>query len=180
MSGQSYQNQISFQDSRVQGEKSGHVAASLLHRRARCSRWLVLLAGLALIGSLAGCNKPRGKIDRLYKVHGKVVFDKQPAVGATVVLHPQEGSFPPGINPTATTDKEGKFQINSYKPDDGAPVGGYVITVSWFKIIQAPSGVTPGPNVLPDSYAVPETSPVKLIVEPKELNEVPLIEIAAQ
>ncbi len=56
---------------------------------------------------------------------------EQPAVGFRVVFHPlleQEG---PRFAPAGITDENGEFQLQSYRPNDGAPAGDYVVTFSW-------------------------------------------------
>lgn len=180
MSGQHFNNSLSGSlASDRKAVSAASACGNLFRSRARCSQWLILLAGLALIGSLAGCKKDGPPVFKVHKVRGQVLFDGKPATGVTVVLNPDEGSFPPGVSPMAMTRDEGKFEIGSYTPGDGAPAGKYVVTLTWFKVIDAPSGPTPGPNVIPAKYATSENSPVKFTVEAKDLNEIPVIEISS-
>jgi hypothetical protein len=88
-----------------------------------------LLAAVAFL-PLTGCG--RGSGVRQFKVHGKVLSQGQPAVGAIVVFHPASSMgaasrFPP----RGVVGKDGAFTIGSRTTDDGAPAGDYAVTIIW-------------------------------------------------
>jgi hypothetical protein len=97
----------------------------------------------------------------VYPVEGKVTFKGQPAHGAQVVLHAAKPSEIDQTAPVGDVKADGTFNITVYEPGDGAPEGDYVATVQWFKKV----GVAAGPNVLPQEYASPRTSPIKVSVK---------------
>jgi len=90
--------------------------------RRRFAGWLLAL--LAVV--CAGCSKSG---PRLYPVHGKILFEGQPARGATLVLHALGNSAPNGIKPRAFVDRDGAFEVFTYAAGDGAPAGEYAVTV---------------------------------------------------
>jgi len=137
---------------------------------------LAIASGMFLVVAGNGCAK-KIPVLPVYKVSGQVLVNNEPAIGAMVILNPVAGALPQNIVPSATTNKEGKFKINGYGTGDGAPAGEYVVTVSWFKLIDAPSGLVPGPNVIPAQYSNPKTSPVKVEVQKGKATEIPTIEI---
>lgn len=90
---------------------------------------LVLPVGLAIL-PLTGCGHHSGVSQ--YQVHGKVLSQGQPAVGAIVVFHRVDSSaavsrFPP----RGVTGKDGAFVVGSRTTDDGAAEGDYAVTIVW-------------------------------------------------
>jgi hypothetical protein len=86
---------------------------------------------LALILWAAGCgakNKP-------VPVNGSVTLDGRPIEGAMVTFAPDGGG---GREATAITDKEGAFQLTTFKPNDGALPGSYKVTVDYKEGAVAP------------------------------------------
>ena len=124
----------------------------------------------------AGCGESRVPV---YPVSGKISFQGRPPVGAQVVLHPVDHTEPSDIAPIGIVQGDGSFHITAYEPDDGAPIGHYVATVQWFKIVSDANGGGGGrgPNVLPKEYASARTSPIKVQVT-ENGAEIPAIEIA--
>jgi hypothetical protein len=59
-----------------------------------------------------------------------------------------------GVKPSATTGEDGTFQLSTYDQDDGAPVGGYSVTIQWY---QAGDNAKPakGKRALPAGFARP-------------------------
>ena len=88
-----------------------------------------LVAGLTVA---AGCSEPAPLPGpEPTPVSGSVVYQGRPAVGFRVALHPAQPWEGAQFAPSATTDAEGKFQIHSYRENDGAPPGEYVVTFTW-------------------------------------------------
>jgi hypothetical protein len=121
----------------------------------RHGRTVVL--GLCASLLLIGCSERRDW-KPVYPVRGQVFYQGQPAVGARVVLHPAAGEPEPRyIPPQAVVGADGSFVLTTYQAQDGAPAGAYVAVV--FKL----SGKGP-PNLLPERYESPETSPLRVTV----------------
>ncbi|MGH7202173.1 MAG: carboxypeptidase-like regulatory domain-containing protein, partial [Planctomycetaceae bacterium] len=54
-----------------------------------------------------------------------MIYNEQPVEGATVVFIPTGHKH----GATAQTDAEGKFQLRTYEPGDGAVPGNYKVTI---------------------------------------------------
>jgi hypothetical protein len=67
---------------------------------------------------------------RLNTVHGKVLYEGQPAKGAMVVFYPKGNDSLSVVPPTAITGEDGTFTLSSGK-DAGAAAGEYVVTITW-------------------------------------------------
>ena len=101
-----------------------------------------------------------------YPVSGKAALDGRPLGDAVVALY--------GVNKESgkyfyvcdgLTDGTGRFQVTTYGRFDGAPAGEYAVTV-----VKTNAGYRRGTsdeevkNVLPERYATPGTTPLKLTV----------------
>ena len=133
-------------------------------------RWLfALTAGIGLCG--CSSKKIEGRKE-VFPARGKLLVNDQPAPGAMLVLHPVGGDYD-AEHPTATVGADGSFQLTTYVGRDGAPVGEYVVTAHWHLSAdkQAPG---PWPNVLPDKYARPESSDlrVRIAAGPNDLQPI--------
>jgi hypothetical protein len=91
-----------------------------LRRRFAC--WL--LPAVAVI--CAGCSRSG---PTLYPVRGTLLFEGQPARGATLVLHPLGNADPKAIKPRSFVERDGSFEVFTRAAGDGAPAGEYVVTV---------------------------------------------------
>lgn len=136
---------------RAEGKCRGRVAVPLL------------AAGVLGMG-LAGCTKKDDRV-QVFPVKGQVKFKGEATPGAFVVFHAKDAKGPDAPKPTAQVKSDGAFALTSYDAGDGAPAGEYAVTVQWPKLIVTGDGAQAGPNVLPDSYAKPETTPLKVKVE---------------
>lgn len=124
---------------------------------------------------LSGCGRPDG----LVPVSGTVTMDGAPLEGAVVMFHAQAGVRGNGGN--AATDAAGRFTLRSPQAKRGIFPGDYSITVSLRKptteqeqqIKEAKANGRPAtilvhdmPEVLPQAYTRPETSPLRASVGP--------------
>lgn len=82
-----------------------------------------------------GCGSKKDGLVEVVPVSGKVLVKGQPAEGARVVFYPiSEELKGKGMPvPAGTTDDTGEFQLQSFRPDDGAPVGDFRVTVVWLE-----------------------------------------------
>jgi hypothetical protein len=108
---------------------------------------------------LTGCGESWVEV---FPVTGSIKVDGQNPAGARLTLNPVNPAGEEVVVPTAGVKADGSFTVTSYQSDDGAPPGEYVITVRWNKYDEKIGGA--GPNVLPELYADPKTSPIKVTV----------------
>jgi hypothetical protein len=91
---------------------------------ARTMKRLPLILSICL--STASCSN---KGLPLYPVHGRVLLDGKPMVGAMIILHPVGDVGLNGLKPRALADADGWFKVYTYAIGDGAPAGQYAVTV---------------------------------------------------
>lgn len=129
-------------------------------RRGLGSRALALCATLGLA---VGCSSDDGRPET-YPVAGQVQVGGEPAAGAFVVFHPA-GTVTEEFNkPTAQVKSDGSFELTTFDEADGAPAGEYAVTVEWRKLVDQGGDVQAGPNVVPDTYARADSTPLKVTV----------------
>jgi hypothetical protein len=120
------------------------------------------LAALALVPALAALCGCAEKWAEVFPVSGTLKYDGQIPVGARLVLNPVNPTSPDAAVPTGGVKADGSFVISSYTTGDGAPPGEYIVTIQWNKFDEKLGGA--GPNVLPEIYSSPKTSPIKVTV----------------
>ena len=131
-----------------------------------CVRLLVAL--LALAPPLIGCGPSRPQT--MY-VDGVVTLDGEPIEGAAVLFSPEEGRPASGI-----TDAQGKFELQTFEPRDGAVLGKHKVTVTLKKVTGVgadPDGLSGevGPGgmqvewIVPERYSSPATSGLTVDVD---------------
>src|SRR5262249_54568095 len=127
-------------------------------------------AGLACVLVLAasGCGvKDEGP--PVYPVRGQVLFRGTPAAGADVFLHPADGGDPRAApHPHGKADARGQFRLTRRRLDDGAPAGGYVVTIFW----AAAENVEEPSDRLQGRYQSPKASKLRVQVKPGD-NDLP-------
>jgi len=85
--------------------------------------WVGLLCVLS--SGCGGDGRPR-----LVRVEGTVTLDGQPLEGAIVAFQPIVEDKAKFQRPSSgVTDPSGKFQLKTYEPGDGAPVGKYRVAI---------------------------------------------------
>ena len=125
-----------------------------------------VLANILLDGVLPEDLKPietkeSGQFIPIFPTHpvtGRVLFDGVPIPGAEITLTRAKGIK--GIPSVALAQADGSFQMSTYKPNDGVPVGEYKVTVVW----REPRVDGIGANRLPAKYASFETTPLMVTV----------------
>lgn len=92
----------------------------------------------------------------VYPVKGKVHFEGTPTPDAAVVFYLIEGKKMTRAA-DALVEADGSFALSTYKAFDGAPAGQHAVSVVWRE--------GAGPNRLPDRYANPATSGLRVQVK---------------
>ena len=130
-------------------------------------RFLVIQAILAFVCLFQiGCGKRTVKV---YPVRGEVYFNGQPAEGATIHFHPvDKKACPPAY---ATVNDDGSYSLTTFKSDDGAAEGDYIVTVNWPEERQDDGETILGKDRLGGLYAKPDISKLKATVSPGD-NEI--------
>jgi len=100
--------------------------------------WLPV--SLVIVGS--GCSSPSRTTDEqrlpVHPVRGRILVGGKPASGAMVLFIPvNEPAQPKEPRPRAEVGEDGSFVLSTYEAEDGAPVGEYIVSVTW------PGGVLP-------------------------------------
>lgn len=130
-------------------------------------RTSLLVASLMVI-AMVGCMRsgPSPGPPRLSTVpaSGVVLHRGQPVAKATVAFHRNDGL----VSSNATTDDTGRFSLGTYGASDGAPAGGYRVSVAVSTTTEIEPGVlAPLPeggarSPIPLTYADPSTSGLKV------------------
>jgi hypothetical protein len=131
---------------------------------------VVFLAALLV----AGCGRSGPPRFATQPAKGSVTFQGQPADGAFLAFHPKSETLPAAPTSTAVVQPDGSFTISTYDSADGVPVGDYVVTVQWRKVVKAGGEYVPGPSLVPAKYGRPETSPVVVHVAAGQNNLSPI------
>jgi hypothetical protein len=112
----------------------------------------------------------------VFPVRGQVLYEDKPTPGALVIFHPLGDPDPRAPRPIARVGADGTFSPTTYRTEDGAPAGEYAVTVAW--VLEQDNQNTPREeqkpprNLLPDRYAKPETSGLRICIQ-AEPNELP-------
>jgi len=129
---------------------------------------------------LAACGQGISDQPRVVRVSGVLTQKGNPVEGATV------GFNTPGAPRAATgkTDADGKFQLSTFGDNDGAVPGEHVVTVIKLnpELQQKPEesaddyttrmlGKNPSKSLLPQQYASPQSSPLKVTISADGPNE---------
>jgi hypothetical protein len=120
----------------------------------------------ASVALLAGCGSGN---PATYAVTGTVTYQGKPVEGAGVMFMPFSGR-----PASSMTDAQGRFALRTFKDGDGAVAGENVVCIS--KMVPAQGDATKDPmfkkmiSLLPQRYATPVTSPLKVNVSAKGPN----------
>ncbi len=129
--------------------------------------------------ALSSCADPDSGHVTVHPARGQVLYQGKPLAEALIVLQPvkpsekdQDANAPP--RPTARSDADGQFRLQTYYTDDGAPAGEYLVSVS---LPPAPTEnrdlmkkETPKParDVLGNRYLYADKSGLKVEIKPGE------------
>jgi len=115
-----------------------------------------------------------------YPSAGTLTLDGKPVEGATVSFTPASGPGAVGV-----TDVQGRFDLTTFARGDGAVAGEHVVTITRFDSPKPaggdggeyvpPTAPLPSPkSTFPKRFADAATSGLKVTIEPKGGNVVPL------
>jgi hypothetical protein len=133
---------------------------------------------LAVMLSMSGCGGD-GKVAR-YPVNGSVNIDGKPTAGVNVIFCPTDG--PPEIQrlrPSGFTGADGKFQLITITPNDGAPAAHYKVLIQWPSKPGNPNIPGSGPSGedrLHSKYMMLDQSPFQVEIKPGT-NDLPPFEV---
>ena len=128
----------------------------------------------ACLVACAGCNS-----SGLYPVSGKVLYNGEPAVGATVTFV-RKGATDPlkEQTPQGVVGEDGTFTLSG-PGGDGAPPGEYAVLIEWKEGAGKTKGRAPAlnaPDRLKKRYLDPDRPRLTATVEPKT-NKLPPFEV---
>ena len=128
---------------------------------------------LGALIAVAGCGATEQR-KPTFRVTGKILAGKEPAVRATVVFHPANPDANDKTpNPTAKVEADGTFTLGTYTADDGAPAGEYAVTIEWYLGPESHGGdAESGPDRLGGRYKDPKTTPLHAKVQEGD-NQLP-------
>jgi hypothetical protein len=140
----------------------------------------LLLALLPLVG---GCGGGAKKIEvPRYKASGTVLVGGKPLAELELVLfaEDQQDTGAPKTSvarPSANTKEDGTFSLST-GGNDGAPAGKYIMTVKHFgKRGLGVTTKTGSGSPVAAKYGAPETSPLRITIDPIAENQLGTIEI---
>lgn len=158
----------------------------------RQNTYLALCGGLLL--GIVGCGEDatvEGRPETV-PVTGIVTLGGTPVEGASVTFHSPAGQDADRPSAVGQTDAEGRFDLTTFVPQDGAVPGEYGVTITKYDVaVAAPAGgenpseesadyVPPTPaqleastpkNQLPEKYAQAATTDQKAHVKAEGENE---------
>ncbi len=141
--------------------------------------WILFTA----IGLLAnGCERQPGPVaiaDKTVPVSGTLTYEGKPLEGFQVTFVSSRASRPA----IGVTDANGKFELGTNEPGDGAPPGKHSVAVVWVgpqvemepgkeEIMDDPSQLPKPPIEIPQKYGNPETSGLEQEVPERGLEDV--------
>jgi len=108
----------------------------------------------------------------VFPVAGKLLLNNTVAPGAQVIFFPKDG-HPDAPRPQGTVDQHGNFTLTTYEPGDGAPLGDYLVTVRWQKVVGKGEDARAVEIIAPE-YRSPRTTNLKALIAEQAANRVML------
>jgi len=110
----------------------------------------------------------------VYPARGQVLFNGAPVPSAWVSLYAVSKDMDPKKLPPrvadAMVDSDGTVVFSTYGAYDGVPAGEYIVTVALNTPRFDETMGKPGPNKLPEKYAAPKTSDLRVEVKAGQAN----------
>jgi hypothetical protein len=130
---------------------------------------------LTLLAAAFGCSSPDR--EKVVPVSGTVTFQGKPLEGYRVTFMPTDGRRPA----IGLTDAEGKFELGTNEPGDGAVTGMHKVAFVWAPPVMGEPGMEaindnpanlPKPKTrIPEKYGNPETSGIQQEVPGRGVND---------
>jgi hypothetical protein len=146
-------------------------------------RFVAVLALAVTAGCGPSLPPDYTEFEDLHPVTGQVLFRGQPIPDATIRLHPvtPASAGSPAAVMSSVVNEDGGFEVFTFRAEGkgkGAPVGEYLLTVSWSGPRQGLTNEQQDQltEKLPAKYTRPQTSQLSLKVMPGE-NRVDAISI---
>ena len=132
------------------------------------SRFSVLILLLTIFISI-GCGKQTvdGRPQPV-PVSGVVKYKQEACADAQLVFAPEDHQYAA----YARTDSQGRFQLQTFDPGDGAVPGRFKVVVTKFEAIDLPDGGFKETFFLPEKYRNAETSGLTATVPPEGTNTI--------
>lgn len=118
----------------------------------RVRSYLVMLATLSLLAAPSGCTRYReDEWSRAWParvpVSGAVTLDGQPVEGANVVFATDRAGK--AYNAMAVTDAQGRFRLQTFRPQDGAVPGTHRVQIAKSTFSDPPADLPPEASFTP-------------------------------
>lgn len=124
-----------------------------------------------------GCSEPEPAV---YEAHGTLTVNGVPVSNASLAFHRADGDSAAAC-PVGITDDDGAFALTTFRANDGAPPGEYVVTLLWHdasKPVDECECIDPTQHdLLRGCYADAKTSELRATIR-REANEL-LVEAKA-
>lgn len=132
-----------------------------MHVNTRWMRGVVL----AVCAATVGCSgDEQVELLPLHDVGGTLTCDGRPMSHAIIIFHPMKKGLVGG-SPRATADESGRYQLTTFRADDGAPVGDYRVTIYWPEGGAASEDADPlPPDQLKSAYSDEKTTAIRAAV----------------
>lgn len=134
-------------------------------------RWLCSLLAMCVCLGCGPRNNPT--FEKTVPVRGTVVLGNgAPVTGGLITFHPKELNRG---DAWATIDRDGRFELGTYKKDDGAMLGTYTVTIE--PIIYDKNGnPRPFPSLgIPAKYTRAESSDLTVEVKDEAIQDIKLV-----
>ncbi|MBC7353154.1 MAG: carboxypeptidase regulatory-like domain-containing protein [Thermogutta sp.] len=142
------------------------------------------LALLVAFLALPGCGKKSPL--PLVKTTGQLMYKGQPVADASVMLSPLEGQRAA----VGKTDAQGRFELTTMNPRDGAMPGKYKIVITKATAVEAAADAAempditkeqalakPAPAAIPAKYSNPNTTPLECTIPQSGRHDLGVLEL---
>ena len=141
-----------------------------MFRSLRASRAITVTVLILFAISTVSCQKEQTDLLTVYPARGQVFVNDQPAENAEIFF------FAIGIDnqrtgaSQAVVDKDGWYELSTYKNKDGAPEGKFIVTIVWPIGSKPPdegfeaSKMPPRIDRLNGLYAKPDRSSLRMTI----------------
>ena len=134
--------------------------------------WIGLSLALVLIG--LGLTVPFSApavVHETRPIQVQALLNNQPMPGAQLTLHPLVPSTSAGLDSQGPSivgrgllDKSGACSPVINSAQSGLPIGEYIASISWFKVTVKEGETVAGPDLVPQVFRSPATSPLRVKV----------------